>query len=366
MNIVFRVDSSIEIGTGHVMRCLTLADELKKQGADILFVTRKMTGHIAEVMSNHGFKVSLLPEPTSEYHPSNDEPAHAKWLKVTQERDTEETIKTLGGHKIDWLIVDHYALDARWHSTLRAHACKILVIDDLADRALDCNILLDQTYGRKERDYRKLAPNTRHFLMGTQYALLRPEFEILRQEATKKRAMSPELNSILVTMGGLDQNNITSRILNTLSSTPHSPDLNVDVVLNSKAPHAREIKQTTNQYDFNVSVSLDVNDMAKRMVGADLAIGASGTTTWERCCVGLPSLLFVLAKNQEKIAKQVSLTQAAFYLGPDIPDSFLKMKYLLQQIMGNPSLLKDMAQSCFKIVDGKGTSRVIQSMDDIS
>ncbi|WP_456415743.1 UDP-2,4-diacetamido-2,4,6-trideoxy-beta-L-altropyranose hydrolase [Thiolapillus sp.] len=368
MHITIRVDASIEMGTGHVMRCLTLAEELKRRGANILFITRALNGHMAETIADHGFSVELLPEVSDEYRPKDHDVPHATWLKVSQEQDAAETIQALSNRKTDWLIVDHYALDARWHQKLRKHTQKIFVIDDLADRKLDCDLLLDQTYGRKAEEYTKHLINKKcRALIGSRYALLRPEFPALRLAAREKRKHCYEIRNILITMGGMDTNNITGKVLNALPSAISSfPPPSVDIILSSKAPHLEDIMKVANQHPFKVTVSMDVHDMAIRMLKADIAIGASGSTTWERCCLGLPTLLFVLAKNQENIAHHVKKKNAVFFLGNNISKAILKLQNVFTLLNRNTHILIDMSEAAFKLVDGGGVDRVAHNMmDDI-
>ncbi|HID45050.1 MAG TPA: UDP-2,4-diacetamido-2,4,6-trideoxy-beta-L-altropyranose hydrolase [Chromatiaceae bacterium] len=365
MHLTIRVDASIEMGTGHVMRCLTLAKELKSRGADILFVTRALTGHMAETIANHGFSVKLLPEVSVEYRPKNHDVPHAEWLKVSLEQDASETIQALSNRKTDWLIVDHYALDARWHRALRKYTYKIFAIDDLADRKLDCDLLLDQTYGRNETDYRAITPGNCNLLLGSKYALLRSEFRALRSAARKKRKQCQEVQNILITMGGIDRDNVTGKILDALPSATYPLFPSVDIILSSNAPHVEDVIKAANQHPFMVNVSIDVHDMAMRMLKADLAIGASGTTTWERCCLGLPSIVFVLAKNQKNIALHVEKENAAFCLGNSTPKAISRMQDVFSLLHQDAKILTDMSEAAFGLVDGDGVDRVAHKMENL-
>ena len=207
MNVVFRVDSSLVIGSGHIIRCLTLANELKNRAARITFVTRLHDGNMSYKALEQGYNVELLEKPnnTNKTYKSKD---YSAWLGVNWKKDALETIKKINkiksNEKIDWLIVDHYALDSRWHNKLRSVVKKIFVIDDLCNRELDCEILLDQTYCRKESEYRDKVPNKCILLLGSKYALLRPEFRHVRKIAFEKRFSIEKINRILVNMGGVD------------------------------------------------------------------------------------------------------------------------------------------------------------------
>ena len=236
MNIVFRCDASIQIGTGHVMRCLTLADELAHQGAKCHFICREHEGHLIKLIAQKGYDTYKLEVESQDiFNKKNDnEPVlfHSKWLGSTQEEDarqTEEIIKTL---QPEWLVIDHYALDSYWEKKLRPHYNNILVIDYLADRKHDCEVLIDQTFGRDEQDYHNLAPNHCAILCGTTYALLRPEFSKWRQYSLERRKDN-SLQHVLINLGGVDKDNITSHILELLKKAPLPKSCKVTVVMGS-------------------------------------------------------------------------------------------------------------------------------------
>ncbi|NDH50036.1 MAG: UDP-2,4-diacetamido-2,4,6-trideoxy-beta-L-altropyranose hydrolase, partial [Proteobacteria bacterium] len=186
MKAFFRVDASLEIGTGHVMRCLTLAHTLQDYGIENEFLCRKLDGNLINKIQNEGFKVHEL----DNAHKNNgkDGLEHSHWLKTTQQNDAEDCIKIIESKGVDWLIVDHYALDSQWEIALKPFTKKMLVIDDLADRAHDCNILLDQNFSRTHQEYEPLVTKECRLLLGTKYALLRPEFLNFRGKSLKRRS----------------------------------------------------------------------------------------------------------------------------------------------------------------------------------
>ena len=302
-SIIFRCDASLEMGSGHVMRCLTLADELSRQGALCEFICREHEGHMASYISEKGYKVHPLCT-IGKNIKNTGVLAHSNWLGTTQEEDANQVGEILQNSKVNWLIVDHYALDENWENKLRPFTEKIMVIDDLADRKHECDLLLDQTYGRVEDDYAQLVSNKTKLLMGAQYALLRPEFSKWRQYSLKRRK-HPELKKILITMGGVDTDNISKQILEELKIADLPRDVEITVVLGVTAPHLKKVKALSSQMPFPTTVKSNVNNMAEIMAHSDVCIGAVGSTTWERCCLGLPSLLISLAKNQEYAALQL-------------------------------------------------------------
>lgn len=360
--MVFRVDASIDMGSGHVMRSLTLADELRKHGAAITFITRAHPGNMADAIKKKGYELCLLPAPSFDYKQRKDDVSHASWLGVTWEQDIEETRFAMGDSKPEWLIVDHYGLDARWHRELRKQVGQILAIDDLADRPLDCDMLLDQTYGRQEDDYLQWVPSNCQMLLGSRYALLRPEFSVLRSAAIEKRKVFNGINRILVSMGGTDPENVTATVLKGLSGIDWQQNPVIDVVMGGNAPHLDEVIELPKKSTLKIMVSTDVADMAERMLAADLAIGAGGTTSWERCCLGLPTLMISLAENQTLIAYKVEKAGASIYIGSMDVFTAKSVKSSLKMLNENSGLMRDMASTGFQLADGAGVKRLADRM----
>ena len=336
MKVIFRVDASLEMGIGHVMRCLTLANELKQQNHEIIFICRELTGnHILLI------KYPVLVLPKNDNFQSDG--LYLNWLGVTQEQDAEQTIKVIPKN-IDLLIVDSYALDEIWHKQLKPYTKKIMVIDDLADRQFDCNVLLNQNLGTQIEDYKDKVLNNCELLLGCDYALLRPEFPNLRENALIKRKNTKVIKNILISMGGSDITNKTYDILQEVSD-----DLNIVVILGGISPHNKIIKNYAKSKK-NVKVVVDADNISSLMFDADLAIGAGGSTSWERCCLGLPTLLYVLAENQRKIAGNLEQLGAV-----KIVDN---LKVNLQNILNNFSFWQIMSEKAQTVCDGIGVKRI--------
>ena len=307
MNIVFRVDSSLQMGIGHVMRCLALAQVLKENGANVEFVCRKHEGNLIDKIRSSGFVAHEL-EAYKEIEVDN-RLAHSQWLGATQQQDADDCIDILKADKSDWLIVDHYALDEQWQNRLKPYYEKLMVIDDLADRKHQCDILLDQTFGRHQEDYLLLTPEYCELLLGSQYALLRPEFAKWRSYSLKRRS-KPEFKQLLINMGGVDPNSFTGQVLEVLKQCDLPKDLEITIILGGGSLHLNEIKKLSREMPWLTQVKIDVTNMAEIMSNSDLSIGAAGTTTWERCCVGLPCIQLVIADNQITIADALSANNA--------------------------------------------------------
>jgi UDP-2,4-diacetamido-2,4,6-trideoxy-beta-L-altropyranose hydrolase len=361
--IVFRTDAALQIGTGHVMRCLTLAEALAERGAHCRFVCREHSGNLMELIRDRGFDAIGLPVASGRLatDASSDEPvgAHATWLGSDCAVDAEQVCAVLGDTDADWLIVDHYALDVRWERTLRSRCRRLMVIDDLADRIHDCDLLLDQNLGREPRDYAGLVPNCSAILVGPRYALLRPEFAALRDYSLHRRVI-PKLKRILITMGGVDQTDVTSRVLEALKTCSLSRDIEITVVMGRHAPWLSNVRLQAAQMPWAVGVLVDVRDMAQIMADSDLAIGAAGTTSWERCSLGLPALVVALADNQRESAAALEHTGAAFQVsGLESLESGLKAGLAA---LDESNRLSDMIRACARVTDGAGTSRVMSMM----
>ncbi len=189
MRVVFRADASIQIGTGHVMRCLTLADALRERGVETLFICRDLAGFSAEMFVSRGHDIRMLAAPQGVRQATPNEPVHAKWLEVSWEEDAKETgeiLESVG--EVDWLVVDHYALDFKWESLLYSNVSKIMVIDDLADRRHECDLLLDQNlYDNMNVRYQERTPAACKHILGPQFALLRSEFAVEKKNYRKER-----------------------------------------------------------------------------------------------------------------------------------------------------------------------------------
>lgn len=368
MVAIFRVDASIQIGTGHVMRCLTLANELKRHGIESEFISRAHPGNLINFIETQGFPVHVLAHNhagSSNLAILNETtgsvaPAHYQWLGATLEEDYGASLSAVSGKVVDWLIVDHYALDAHWESKLRPYCEKIMVIDDLADRRHECDLLLDQTYGRSDQDYLNLVPGHARILCGSHYALLRPEFNQLRTESLKRREQN-SLREILISMGGVDKDNVTGQILQLLALFALPEDCRITIVMGKTAPWLEQVRMMADKVQLATRVLVGVENMAQLMADSDLAIGAAGATTWERCCLGLPSVILILAENQRSAA--LTLDKDGIVKLVDVGDSFTSnFCRLLAELFQSTTTLASLTIQSMKIVDGKGSSRVVSAM----
>jgi UDP-2,4-diacetamido-2,4,6-trideoxy-beta-L-altropyranose hydrolase len=353
--IAFRVDASLSIGTGHLMRCLTLANELKKRGAHSRFISRHMPGYLRNMLATKGHEFKLLDTIHNAVVAGDLE--HAEWLGVTQESDAQDTIHALSDQTWDWLVVDHYALNAYWESALRSTARKIMVIDDIADRQHDCDLLLDQNfYADMNTRYKSKVPSHCALLMGPRYALLRDEFRQLHEQVNPRNG---PVNRIMVFFGGVDADNYTGRAIEALSEIAIS-GLHVDVVIGAQHPYRQQIKEGCTQNGFICHIQTD--KMAELMATADLAIGAGGSASLERCCLGLPALLVALAENQIDIAKGLDLYGASVYVGTSDKASTQVLRSEIVSLLSALNRFKALSKKAYSLVDGLGTDRVRKEM----
>lgn len=367
--IAIRTDASLQIGTGHVMRCLTLADALAAGGADCQFLCRAHEGNLIKFIRSKGYVAHALPMvPAAGAPPTAPAPntsaadlAHSHWLGATQAQDAEACAPILAAQRPDWLIVDHYALDARWERALAPHYRKLMVIDDLADRPHACDLLLDQTFGRDAADYRAHVPADCRLLCGSQYALLRPEFAALRPYSLHRRAR-PSLRELLITMGGVDKDNATAQVLEALRACPLPVDCRITVVMGATAPWLEEVRMQSQGMPWQTRVVVGVSDMAQLMADSDLAIGAAGATSWERCCLGVPTIMLVLADNQRKVAQGLEQSGGAklIKLGQS---AATQLRELLLPLIDSPAQLLNMSDCAASVVDGSGVDAVMRQME---
>lgn len=366
MRVVFRCDASVPIGSGHVMRCLTLAEALTARGAECHFICREHPGHLLDVICQRGFPASALPI----QHPfaggggeanTGDEPlpVHSSWLGCDWRTDAEETKAILEQFCPQWLVVDHYALDYRWEMAVRPFSPRLLAIDDLADRKHSCDMLLDQNLGRLAQDYAALIPDGCEVLAGPHYALLRPEFVAMRPHSLQRRS-KPELKQILITMGGVDLPNATTQVLEALQACTLRDDCRINVVMGTHGLWLDIVREMAQRMPWPTDVLVNIGDMAQCMAESDLIIGGAGTTSLEWCSLGVPALVVVLAENQRSGAQALAETGCAIVLG-EVSSIKTRLKPALDQL-NRSGKLGEMGAKSSGVTDGLGVGRVVEKL----
>lgn len=333
--VAIRVDASPEIGGGHLMRCLTLADALRDAGAGVVFLCQDLPGSssLAQV-ERSGFEAYLLPQ-------------------CSPEQDAAETCAILQrrGLRPDWLVVDHYDLGADWQRELAPHVGQILALEDIPGRPHVADAVLDPTFGRKADDYAGLTPKDCRLLLGTDYALIRPEFAALRPATLARRALQTTPERLLISLGSGETSGELLTILAALAQPGLATDLNITLVLGGPQHEEDRIRAAAKALPTHVDVLGYADNMPALMAEADIAIGAAGGSTWERCCLGLPSIVMSLADNQVDIARQLQTAGAAFVVSPEPED----IHQVLKTLLADPVQLSENAA---RLCDARGTKRV--------
>ncbi len=365
MQVVFRSDASLDIGAGHVMRCLTLANALATRGARCSFIMAEHEGNLMTLVKSAGHAVYMMKLAFDQRKAAFDDPGHdyESWLGRTPQEDAALTTEILAGMgKPDWLVVDHYGIDHRWEWLLRPYARRLMVIDDLADREHECDVLLDQNLGRKAVDYSHRVPEQCTLLIGPRHALLRPEFHRLRGYSLTRRG-NGVMNHLLITMGGVDRANVTSTVLALLPGCEFQRTVKVTVVLGLQSPWVNEVKSLARDLSasMDVQVLVGVSDMARLMADADLCVGAAGSTSWERCALGLPGVLVCLAHNQESGLKALVANGAAL-MAVTRGDGQIDRCRLRSTLIDASRDLTRMAKASAAVCDGSGVTTVLDHM----
>lgn len=333
---VFRVDASQEIGAGHTMRCLTLADCLAEDGWQCTFASGPETsGIVPMIKANHGL------------------------LEIdTSDRFSLQKYRPKGA---DILIVDHYGLDVEFEVAYRSWAKKIFVIDDLADRQHVCDLLLDQNLGRVQNSYTHLVPQHCTVLTGPFFSLLRPQFAELREKAADRRERLSRIDRILISLGATDPHHMILPVLERV--THFAPGAQIDIALASAADHIDSITRQVAVLGKSVRLITDAHDLAEPMLEADISIGSPGTMSWERCCLGLPSLLLVTADNQRCNVAELEKAGAAIGFGDWQKPNWRVLEAALSILNDDPQKMLTMARNAFAICDGGGRVRVLDAIN---
>lgn len=323
---VVRADAARAIGSGHVRRCLTLARRLQDAGWDVTFAT---------IESSPALVTDLA----------------TQRVEIVSGSPAEEAgeLRSRFPAGVDLLIVDHYQRDATLESVCRGWAQYIMVIDDLVDRPHDADLLVDMTLGRTPDAYRDLLPVNAICLTGTRYALLRPEFANRRPEALARRARTRSVDDILISVGASDQSGIMAILLEGLAQSGFTGHVSV----------IGDTGELGHDYPFDMQVTRQAHDMPDRMIAADLAIGACGVTSWERCCLGLPTVAVITADNQRDIATALSEAGAVDL----VPETTAPaVSGAVERLCMDSAAWQQMSKAAAEICDGKGADRVIDTL----
>ncbi len=338
--IAFRVEGGAGVGAGHVRRCMTLARELRDRGAGILFVSRSRDDSMVQDIRESGFDVIELSAVAGS---TRSGPG------TSQIADAADTNRALAGLGVDCLVVDSYALGASWEDIVRPNVLRLVAIDDLADRAHCVDVLIDPTVDRADRYEGLVEPGTT-LLLGPSYALVERSFRRSAPDADSR-----ELRQLLVSFGSLDGDAHGLRAVEAIRATL-GKDVGIDLVLGRHSPHLAAARQVA-AADGRLALHVDTDDMPALMAQADLSIGAGGTTSWERACMGVPALVAAVADNQRLVVDELARLGVALSVPSDARFDE-EAGAALRLLWRSPGILGAMAAAGRRLVDGKGARRI--------
>jgi UDP-2,4-diacetamido-2,4,6-trideoxy-beta-L-altropyranose hydrolase len=340
------------------MRCRTLADALGARGARVLFVCRQLPDSLEAALRSRGHDVARLAGTVHDAEIGDLE--HSHWLAATQAQDAEQTLEALADHQPDWMVVDHYGIDARWERSVRRRTAALMVIDDLADRQHDCEVLLDQNFVENlERRYTGRIPATCDALLGPRYALLGPAYAGLRRSTQPRTSVK----RILIFFGGSDRDNLTGRALDAVLSLGRN-DIHADVVLSLNGANVADVQRAAARSE-TVTCHHGLPTLAPLVASADLAIGSFGATSWERLCLGLPTLAVLMARNQREVAAALDRAGLAICIGSVDTVTADTIADRLSAVLSSADI-RAWSARCMEFCDGDGTQRVLDVIERVS
>ena len=349
MNVAIRVDASIDIGSGHVMRCLTLAEQFRENGDNVIFICRETLGSKEVLIKEKGFSVHSLPFIQGPLK---------LWMLSNWQMDAYETNKILAVKNIDLLILDHYAIDSKWESKVKTENLKVLVIDDGEERYHNCEVFLNPTYGAQnnKKQYELFCGKNTLFLLGTNFMILREEFDNIKG--------SFQINSSKIYMhvffGGMDFNNYTLKFSEFL--VEEFDFVHLLIVVGKDYEFDSELEELKKRYNKQITIYKDITNMAEIMKRCHVAFGAPGTTTWERAALGIPSAYLSTADNQIQILKQLSSENICLYLGE--ADKLGKKDFLkcMKKFLFDREKLSIYKNNSKKIINIDGKKQIVNAV----
>lgn len=334
--VLFLADAGPEVGGGHVMRCLALSGALMDRGAACAFAAGPAALKVLDAFGRA--EIDRLPVGD-----------------VAAGDLAQEAARQAQAWSADTVVVDHYGLEAREEQLLRQAVKRIVAIDDLADRPHQCDLLIDPSLGRKGEDYAGLIPSGAKVLTGPRHALIRPDFAAARAASLKRRGSPAPPSRLLIAMGLGDFGGITARVVNAIQ--PLARRMEIEVVLGADAPSRRQLERA-----MGLRVVVDARDMAERMTWADIAIGAGGASVWERACLGLPSVLVILAENQRTQAFGMQDRGATLTIDAEASDFERRLTDAFGQLRDDPALQARLSQRSSAMCDGTGAPLVAEAV----
>lgn len=349
MRVLIRADASVTIGSGHIARCLTLANTLRAEGADVRFACRELPGHLLHRLADHGYVTYTLPARYGVEENQDIEsalPWQADLSALAEEIEDEP--------RFDWLIVDHYGLDARWENAARGLADRVMAIDDLANRPHAVDVLLDQNYSAQalHQPYAPWVGSECRTFLGPRFALMRDEFQC------EPIAIKPRVERVLVNFGGFDA---AGQVYATMLALQGFADVQVDFVAGLHNPHWQAMSElAASRPEWRLHTL--TTDFFALMQAADLFIGAGGGTTWERAALGLPTICISVANNQQMNAQLLAEAGVHLYLGPHVQLEPGRLRDAIERLREDAVLRRAFAEQSRLLVDGRGARRIADAL----
>jgi UDP-2,4-diacetamido-2,4,6-trideoxy-beta-L-altropyranose hydrolase len=318
---------------------------------------RNLQGNLETTVERLGFAVRIISDAYTDSSVTKAIQANDHFVIDDWKQDADDTISVYGQISWNWIVVDHYGLDARWESIVSGSCNAVMCIDDLANRMHMCSVLVDPTIDRVAADYSQWLVTTETSVQcGTSYAFIRDEFHNYVDKSYQRR-LAPTIKNVMISLGGSDPNNITTEILQSLKIIGIPEDWEINVVVGNSSCWYPHVVEVCRDIRCKCNVLRNVTDMADLMLLADIAIGAGGGTTWERCYMGLPSLVVNLASNQNNIVAGIVRHGAAMEI--DLDSLGESLRHCLSRLNSDHMLLSQMSHNARQLVDGKGVSRIV-------
>ena len=342
--LIIRADANSEIGTGHIMRCIALAQSWRDHGGKVKFITYCSNDFLINRIVDEGFSLYQLKK--SYLDPSEV----SSFIEYTPDVRCKKD-------ENNWIVLDGYQFDSQYQTAAGKTGYKVLIIDDMAHLSIyHADILINQNISAKKQIY-NIDSNTK-LLLGNRYVMLRKEF---LQFNRKNRSKVGEVKNILVTLGGADADNVTLTVLKALIRIAQS-DLKIKVVVGPVNPNLQTLENEIRMTNKDIEVLTSVKEMPALISWADIAVSGGGSTCWELAFYGLPFLVVVLAKNQIDIAAGLGDAGAAINLGwhCELTEDYIFKR--INDLVEDPELRYFLSQNSRNLVDGQGAERIIKEM----
>lgn len=352
IRVALRADASATIGLGHVKRCLSLASALRTTGAEVKLVTRNLGFETVALATASGIECHMLPVPSSAEPVADDVPYHA-WSGVDWRRDAEECVDVLNDWRPHWVVVDHYAFDSRWHRLVSDRLdVRLAVIDDLADRSLAADVLIDHNLSGNHREkYRGRTSEGIKMLGGPRYALLSSAYA-----SATPCELNEHVRSIGIFMGGVDSRNLSSLAL--IACRKHAGFTGpIEIAITRAFPHLETLTELSKRWPAT-ALSSDLPDLVEFLKRHDLQVGAGGGAVWERCCIGVPTVALIAAPNQDASLPALAALGAVALVDPANSADEDVVGEAILELIGNPKRRRELGTRSRALVDGIGAKRV--------